>query len=364
MLSRRIFRLLCLATAAANGLGNVGLLATYPWLLNLLHVPLPGDSYSFAAVSGFSFTVGLLAFMVFWNPEENAQLLVIGAAGKAIYAFFTFYFWVFHGLHWFYLTFGAWDAVFSVIFLLFYMQVRNHDLEILNSGEIFSSATPSGRKALLLLYSLTGTGLSALENVKAGLEANGYSTTEYDIQPVETDLFRFPFTLQRFIRIMIRAIVRWPAKVEPLKIPANHDFDLIVVFCQTWFVGMSAPVEGVFQDPQNRPIFKGRDVATVNVCRGLHRRSQAMLIRWLEACGGNVVGARAFEHAGHEPSRVFSLFAYLIYARVGEPAWLKWFLEPTYGLSTRSLDDLKQFGASLANRKREPVLAFAKRGVS
>ena len=363
MLSRKHFRLLCLATAAANALGNLGLLATYPRILLLLHVPLPTDLYSFACVSGFSFTIGVLAFMVFLNPEENASLLVVGAIGKAIYAFFTFYFRVFHGLHWFYLLFGAWDALFSVIFLLFYMQLRSSDLERFNAGDILpGSDSRSTGKALLLLYSLTGTGRSALERVKAGLESRGYTTTEYDIQPVESQLFSFPLTLMRFVRIMLRAVFRRPAQVVPLKISPNHDYDLIVVFCQTWFVGMSAPVEGVFQDPQNHAIFQGCDGATVNVCRGLRRRSQAMLVRWLERSGATVVGAHACEHGGHEPSRVFSLFAYLAYGKTGKPAWLKWFLEPRYGLSDQSLADLQNFGDKLASRKAAPTLAFAKKG--
>jgi hypothetical protein len=360
MLSRRIFRLLCLATAAANCLGNLALLATYPRLLTLLNVPLPQDLYSYACVSGFSFTIGVLAFLVFLNPDENAPLLVPGALGKAIYAFFTFYFRVFHGLHWFYLAFGAWDALFTVVFLLFYMQLRSPDLERFNAGEILPGHGRSTGKALFVLYSLTGTGRSALQNVKAGLESAGYSTTEYDVQPVERELFSFPLTLLRFVRIMLRAIFRIPAKIEPLNIPPNHDYDLIVVFGQTWFVGVSAPIEAVFQDERNHPIFTGRDAATVNVCRGLRRRSQAMLVRWLERSGATVVGAHAYEHEGHEPSRVFSLFAYLAYGQTGRPAWLKWFLEPRYGLSDQAFANLKEFGTKLAKRT-SGELAFAKK---
>jgi hypothetical protein len=358
MLSRKIFRYLCLLTALANGFGNILLLLTYRRVFEWLGVPLPQDLFSFCCVAGFSFTIGLLALMVFWNPEQNAGLLVVGAAGKAIYAFFTFYFAVFHGLHWFYYPFGVWDAIYAVIFILFLTQLRGPDLMPLNSGAILQGpASPPGRNALLLLFSLTGTGGTAMQRVKAGLEQRGYRTEVRNVEPLEHDLFHFPFTLGRFLRIMIRAIFRRPALVKPLAIPPDHNFDLIVVFCQTWFVGMSAPVEAVFQDAVNRAIFLRRDVATVNVCRGLWRRSQAMLVRWVQACGGSVVGSRAFPHLGHEPSRVFSLFAYLVYARTGMPRWLAWFLQPRYGLSDEAFSNLEEFGRRLAVRKSGgPVL--------
>ncbi len=350
MLSRNVFRRLCLLTAVANGLGNILLLLFFRQVFAFLQVPPPTDLFSFAAVAGFSFTVGVLALMVFLSPETNAPLLLVGAIGKAIYALFTFYFYVFHDLHWFYACFGAWDAAFALIFMLFLMQLRGSDLMLFND-HIGPGATPIQHKALLVLYSLTGTGKAAMERVKRGLEENGYLTRVIPVEPVEQNLFRFPLTLTRFVRIMLRAVFRRPARVDPLPVGPDHDFDLVVVFCQTWFVGMSAPLEGVFQDPANQGIFAGRDVATVNVCRGLRRRSQAMLVRWLQRCGATVVGSCSHVHIGREPSRVLSLFAYLAFAQVGKPRWLSWLLQPRYGLSNEALDALQDFGARLARRK-------------
>src|SRR5438128_790173 len=99
-LSRKTFRYLCLLTAIANGFGNIFLLLFYKPLFEWLGVPLPQDLYSFAGVSGLSFTMGILALLVFLNPEKNVNLLTVGIIGKGIYAFFTFYFRVFDNLHW------------------------------------------------------------------------------------------------------------------------------------------------------------------------------------------------------------------------------------------------------------------------
>lgn len=349
---RTVYRYLCLLAALANGLGNIFLLLFYRPLFEKLGVPLPSDPVAFAEVAGFSFTVGVLAFLVFLNPEKNVSLLIVGIVGKGSYAFLTFYFYVFKGLHRFYLAFGAWDAAYVVIFLLFLIQLVSPDLAALNRGDVFAGLDRQPtNKALMLIFSITGTGLSGMEHIKAGLEQAGYTVHVKNIESAES-IFRFPMSFSDFARIVVRAIFRRPARVKPLGIPADHPYDLIVVESQTWLVGMSAPVEAVFQDPANRPIFHDRDVAALNVARGAWRRSQAMLVHWLKRCGANVVGVRAYTHIGWEPSRLFSLWFYLIYHRAGEPRWLHGFVQERYGLSDEAFRELEFFGRDLAARKR------------
>jgi hypothetical protein len=347
----KVFRYLCLLTALANAGGNLGMLLFYKPILALAGAPLPKDMYSFAFVSGFSFTVGVLAFMVFLAPDKTVPLLVVGIVGKAIYAFFSFYFYYRGELHPFYMVFGWWDAVFTVIFSLFLVRLVSPDLTVLNEGEILAGVDrPRTNNALLVYFSMTANGSRAMKRVREGLESRGYTVDERICESNET-LFRFPFSLLLFLRIMLRAIFRIPTTIKPLGIPDNHLYDLIVVESQTWFVGMSAPVEAVFQDPNNRGIFAGRDVAAVNVCRGLWQRPQAQLIRWLQNVGGNVVGARAYENPGHEPVRCFSLFFFLGTGAPGKPAFLKSILTQQH-ISAEAESNLVAFGQALAERKR------------
>lgn len=347
----KIFRYLCLLTALANAGGNVGMLLFYKPILNLVGAPLPKDVYSFAFVCGFSFTVGVLAFLVFLAPEKTIPLLVVGIVGKAIYAFFTFYFWNHGQLHPFYLVFGGWDAVYTVIFFLFLIRLVSPDLTVLNQGNILDGVDrPRTNQALLVYFSMTGNGSRAMKRVREGLESRGYTVSEKICEPNES-LFHFPFSLIVFIRIMLRAIFRVSTTIRPLDIPDDHPYDLVVVESQTWFVGMSAPVEAVFQDPKNRGVFAGRDVAAVNVCRGLWQRPQAQLIRWLQSVGGHLVGARAYENPGHEPIRCFSLFFFLGSGAPGKPAFLKSILTPQY-ISSEAESELVSFGQALAERKK------------
>ena len=115
-------------------------------------------------------------------------------------------------------------------------------------------------------------------------------------------------------------------------------------------LGLAAPVEALFQRAEDRRVFAGRDAAAVVVCRGAWRRSQAMLVRRLEAAGANVVGARGFAHGGREPLRLLRLGLYLLALLRGRPQ------RRGFGLSPRTLAELEAFGRSLGERPRlEPV---------
>lgn len=343
------FRYLCLLTALANAGGNLAMLLFYKPIFKLFGAPLPTDLYYFAFVAGFSFVVGILAFVVFLAPERTIPLLAIGIVGKAIYAFFSFYFYNHGQLHPFFMIFGWWDAIYTVIFFLYLIRLVSPDLTELNKGTILPGVDrPRSNRALFIYFSLTGNGGRAMAKVREGLESQGYQVDEKRCES-EEPLFHFPFTLIEFIRIMVRAIFRVPTTIKPLQIPSDHPYDLVVVESQTWFVGMGAPVEAVFQDPKNRGIFAGRDVAAVNVCRGLWQRPQAQLIRWIEASGGHVVGARAYENPGVEPIRCFSLFFFLGAGKPDSPSFLKGLLTPQH-IGPTAERELVIFGQALAKR--------------
>jgi len=357
--TRRVFRLLALLTALANAGGNIFILLFYRPILGWVGAPLPIDIFSFTFVCGFSFTAGVLAWIIYRNPEGNIPLVVAVIIGKGVYAAFTFYFYYMGELHWFYRVFGVWDSCYTVIFFLFLIHLLSPDLTKLNSGAILGGVdpTPRTKKAVIIFFSMSGNGSRAIARVKAGLVSAGYEVAErlIAVEPREQALFQFPFQQRfAFLRIMIRAIFRIPVVIQPLALPPDHDYDLIVVESQTWFVGMSAPVEAVFQDRRNMEVFAGRDVAVVNVCRGLWRRPQAQLVRRVESYGGHVIGARAFANPGREPIRTFSLFFFLGAGGVGKPAFLRSILTPQF-LSSDALDELERFGRGLALRPAAPA---------
>jgi hypothetical protein len=348
----QLLRFLCLVTAVANTAGNLGLFLFYPLVFSWLHIPLPSDLFTFYAVLGFSFTNGLLAFLVWLEPSRSTRLLAIGIVSKGLYALMTLYFYIFHGLHGFWMLFGLWDAAFTLIFFLYLIHLLRPDLLVLNSGYLLPGVErPRTKKALLLYYSLSGNGVRAIAAVRRGLEAGGYACTVKQVEPVEQELFHFPFgSVWQFTRIMLRALFRIPVKSQPLGLLADHPYDLIVCESQTWMIGMSGPMEGVFLASENRAIFAGRDAAAINLCRGLWRRAQCQLITCLQRSGARVVGAQAYTNPGWEPARLLSLFIFLAAGKPDVPRWLKdWLLQSPY-LDEAGLAELERFGHRLAAR--------------
>jgi hypothetical protein len=68
---------------AQTWVGNFGMMLFYRPILTFVGAPLPRDIANFAFVFGFSFTVGVLAFIVLLAPGKGGPLLIVGIVGKA-----------------------------------------------------------------------------------------------------------------------------------------------------------------------------------------------------------------------------------------------------------------------------------------
>jgi hypothetical protein len=120
-------------------------------------------------------------------------------------------------------------------------------------------------------------------------------------------------------------------------------------------VGVAAPVEELFLDARTRRIFQDRDVAIVNVCRGLWRRPQAMLASHVQQAGGHPIAASPHENPGIEPFRTLSLFVFLFFGG-HVPGWVPSWLRLPSQLAPGALQQLEDLGARLATRPK-PMLS-------
>jgi hypothetical protein len=338
-----LLKWLSLGCGLANVLANLAVLLAGDLILSTIGAPLPADRYTFAAMACLSLTMGVAILYAARAPDRNLDLFKVAAFGKTAFALTTLHFAATAGLHWFWTCIGAFDGLFAVVFLLQLVRSSSADLTRYQQGTILPALPrPATQRALIFTFSLTGTGRAAVQRLQAGLERTGYRVDIQELKPLEP-IFRFPMSLADFTKIVVRALFRVPAKIAPLRLPADHPYDLLIVEGQTWLVGTAAPVEAIFNDPDNLGIFAGRDAAALVVCRGTWRRNVAMLVRRLQASGANVVGARGFGHQGREPARLFRLWFYLIGKGKG-------IVREHYGLSEQSLAEIEAFGQLLGRR--------------
>lgn len=350
-----VLRYTCLLVALANAVGNFIIFFFYQPLFEWMNIPLPTDVPYFLWMTGFSFNVGVLAYFIFREPERNRDMLKVGIIGKCIFAGLTLDFYFSGGISQIFLGIGIFDGWAALMFALYLARLTRCPIRELNESPVplHMKTVGTTQNALVLYYSLTGNTRNGADRIASGLEATGYRV---DLVPIEVERPRiaFPFpNVWAFISLTLRSIFRTPVEIKPLNIQEDRDYDLIILGTQTWFVGMGLPMQAVFEQARYRPIFDGKDVAIFIICRGLWRRSQAMLFDRVQRWGGNVIAIRAYTHAGKEPSRFFSLAFYLIYHKVGKPAWLRWLLQERYGPSEADLEDLRCFGVSLGHATGE-----------
>lgn len=269
---------------------------------------------------------------------------------------------------------AAGGAVTALLSWLGLIRILRSDLRVLNSGAIGPGLDrPRPRRALLVYYSLSGNGGQAIERVARGLIDAGYQCDDCAVRPREPGRFQFPFaSVGQFVRIMLGALFRVSTPVEWRITPRDRDgvrdpgrgeaggdgdaesdpadHDLVVCLSQTWMLGVSAPIQGLFESQRGRALFAGRDVAVVNVCRGSWRRSQAQLVTWCGEAGGRVIAVSPHVNPGREPMRLFSLFLFLALGPDRWPAHLqgRW-LTPQF-LPDEDLVHLEDLGRRLAGR--------------
>jgi hypothetical protein len=349
LLPEWVFRYACLVTAVANLGANVFLVLFYEPVFKALGVPPPADPFLFTIHSALSFTMGFVALLAYLRPDRAIGPLIIGIIGKGLYVVITYSFFALGRVHPVFLVFVAWDALFVLVFFLYWIKLAAPDLLELQLEVLDGIARPAPtRRALLIGFSLTRNGSKALESLKAGMERQGYGVEIAYVVPQE-QIFTWPLSFTAFVRICARAFTRAPAKIAPLQVKDRVDWDLVVVESPTWLLGMAAPVESLFFDPANRELFRGRDAAVLVTSRAAYQRTLGMLVRHLERAGANVVAARGYAHAGREPRRLISLWLYLIFRREGFPPLIA---EPHYGLSAESLREIQNLGVDLADRSR------------
>ncbi|MEM9491360.1 MAG: hypothetical protein AAGC55_19600, partial [Myxococcota bacterium] len=258
-----------------------------------------------------------------------------------------------------------------VVFWLALIHGQRPELIKLNRGVMLPGGDrPRNRRALLVYYSLTGNGRAAIDQVRSGLREAGYRCRDCVVVPTERERYTFPFrSLGHLVRTLVEALLRRSAQVElHIDPPAAEldssadpqldsrdsagDHDLVVCLSQTWMLGISAPIQGLFEHPDGPALFAGRDVAVVNVCRGLWRRSQAQLTAAVAASGGRVIATSPHSNPGREPMRLFSLFAFLALGPQRWPHRLEGrFLTPQR-LAEPDRARLRQLGHQLAGRPR------------
>jgi hypothetical protein len=97
------------------------------------------------------------------------------------------------------------------------------------------------KRVLVVYFSQSGQLTSIVRSICDPLDkANGIEVTLAELKPVTP--YPFPWPFWQFFNIFPDAMYDDPDPIEPLSLPNESEFDLIILGYQVWFLSPSMPM--------------------------------------------------------------------------------------------------------------------------
>ena len=90
-----------------------------------------------------------------------------------------------------------------------------------------------------------------------------------------------------------------PPPLEPLSIPADRQFDLVILTYQVWYLAPALPMTAFLKSPAGRQLIKDKPVVTLVACRNMWLSAQETMRRLIAEAGGQLRDHLAFTDQGH-----------------------------------------------------------------
>ncbi len=199
------------------------------------------------------------------------------------------------------------------------------------------------RNILVINYSQTGQLTRITESILSPLKFDDNLTIEtITLKPDKP--FPFPWSFFSFFQLMPEAVYMKPI---PLEVPAvkQHQYDLIVLTYQVWFLSPSLPTSSFLQSEQAKIIFNTAPVMTVIGCRGMWLTAQEKVKFLLEKLNAKLVDNVVLTD---DCGSGFSFLATPLWMFTGKKKSLTWV--PQAGVSEDDIYQARRFGDAIKKR--------------
>jgi len=219
------------------------------------------------------------------------------------------------------------------------------------------------KRVLLVHFSQTGQLARVARTLTAPLaQAHDVELVEEVLRPHQP--YPFPWPAWRFLDAMPESVLLDPPQLEPLTVPANAQFDLVVLAYQVWFLAPAGPIVAFLKSEAGRALVRGRPVITVVACRNLWLMAHETMKRLVAEAGGEL-----------RDNVVLTDQSGTLASFITTPRWLLtgkrdafWGL-PTAGVADAAIAATDRFGNALvaalrAGRERAPGALLAGLGAA
>jgi len=198
------------------------------------------------------------------------------------------------------------------------------------------------KNVLIINYSQTGQLADITAQVAAPLRAAGHQVHLETLVP-ETP-FPWPWPIVDFVDAFPECVQLDPPLLKPTFIPANIEFDLVILTYQVWYLSPALPMTAFLQSAEGKRLIAGKPVITLVACRNMWLSAQATMKRLIAEAGGQLRDHLAFTDQGHALATFITT-----------PRWVltgkrdRWLGLPPAGVAPEEIRGASRFGRALAD---------------
>lgn len=153
------------------------------------------------------------------------------------------------------------------------------------------------KKVLVVNFSQSGQLADIASRISAPLQTTELAHHIETLAPQTA--FPFPWPFVDFIDAFPECVLREAPPLKPLSLPADTDFDLIILCYQVWYLAPALPMTAFLQSAEGKQLIKGKPVITVVACRNMWLSAQQAMQEMIAEAGGRLLDHIAFTDRGH-----------------------------------------------------------------
>lgn len=199
------------------------------------------------------------------------------------------------------------------------------------------------KRVLFVYFSQSGQLRDIVDSVAQPLrDAPHIEVTTVELKPVKP--YPFPWSFWRFFNTFPECVYADPDPIEPLALPPDTDFDLIVLAYQVWFVSPSLPTAAFLQRDGER-LLRGKPVITLIGCRNMWLVAQEQVKQQLQRIGAHLIDNVVLSDRTHGALTVVTTPIWLLSGNKGP--YLSGRV-PEAGVRRSDIRDAARFGRAIA----------------
>lgn len=196
------------------------------------------------------------------------------------------------------------------------------------------------KRVLVIHYSQTGQLSALLDRIVAPLQDAGFAVDHLPLRPATP--YPFPWTRLSFFNCFPEAVGHDPVPLEPLSVPPDGPYDLVILGYTIWFLNPSIPMTSFLKHPDAARYLADRPVLTVVGARNMWVLAQEHMRTAVAALRGRLVGHITVVDRSPNLVSVITIIRWMFWGR-RDP----FLVFPAAGIRAEDMDASSRFGRVL-----------------